>query len=75
MLSIVISLVPSSIGMSGAAIGEAWNNGEQVDVIGTCECPTASALCARSVLRVFGLYHTKESDHCVIVLCMCVYDK
>ena len=27
----------------------------------------------RCVLRVFGLYHTKEPDHCVIVLCMCVY--
>ena len=25
------------------------------------------------VLRVFGLYHTKEPDHCVIVLCMCAY--
>ena len=29
--------------------------------------------CVRCVLRVFGLYHTKEQDHCVIVLCMCVY--
>ena len=27
----------------------------------------------RLVLRLFGLYHTKEPDHCVIVLCMCVY--
>jgi len=31
------------------------------------------SLDVRCVLRVFGLYHTKEPDHCVIVLCMCVY--
>jgi len=27
----------------------------------------------RCVLRMFGLYHIQEPDHCVIVLCMCVY--
>jgi len=31
------------------------------------------SLPVRFVLRLFGLYHTKEPDHCVIVLCMYVY--
>ena len=33
-----------------------------------------SPICVRFVLRVFGLCHTIEPDHCVIVLCMCVYE-